>query len=122
MAARVSTRSLVGLAVLVLSLTWASQWWAGRSEAQIGAQVAALAKPGDIRMISSTTCPICKVAKAWYGEHQVAHAECVIEQDAACRAEYETLGTPGTPVMLVRGKPQLGFNPARLLAALQGGG
>lgn len=118
---KASRTPLVVLGTLVVAITVASTWWAGRQEAQVGAQVAALAKPGDIRMLSSETCAICKVAKAWFTEHQVSHAECVIERDAACKAEFEALQAPGTPVMLVRGKSQLGFNPGRLLAALQGG-
>ncbi len=107
---------------MVVAITLASTWWAGRQDAQVGEQVAALAKPGDIRMLSSQTCAICKVARAWFTEHQVAHAECVIERDAACKLEFEALQSPGTPVMLVRGKAQLGFNPVRLLATLQGSG
>lgn len=114
-----SRRSLLGLVALVLVLTAASEWWTRRAEAQLGQQVAALAKAGDIRMLASDTCGICVVARRWMTEHQVPFAECTIERDDACKAEFEALRAAGTPVMVVRGQPQLGFNPERLRAALQ---
>jgi hypothetical protein len=39
--------------------------------------------------------------------------------------EFEMLQAPGTPVIIVRGQPQLGFSPAhiaRALGAVQPGG
>jgi glutaredoxin len=114
-----SRRSLVALAALVLGITAASTWWAGRHEAQIGRQVAALAKPGDIRMLSSDTCGLCVVARKWLQQHAVAFSECSIERDAACRAAFEVSRSPGTPVLLVRRQTQVGFNAERLQAALQ---
>ena len=115
----VSRRSLLGLAALVLAVTAASEWWTRRAEAQLGQQVAALAQAGDIRMLASETCAICVVARRWMSEHQVPFAECTIERDSACKAEFDALRAAGTPVMVVRGKAQLGFNPERLRAALQ---
>lgn len=114
-----SRRSLFGLALLVLAITALSSWWAGRSEQALGARVASLAAPGDIRMLSSETCAICTVARRWFTEHRVAYSECLIERDTACRAEFDALGARGTPVLVVRGQPQLGFSPERLSAALQ---
>ena len=114
-----SRRSLLVLAALVLCITALSSWWAGRSERAVGERVAAMAAPGDIRMLSSETCAICVVARRWFTEHQVAYSECLIERDAACRAAFDAIGARGTPVLVVRGQPQLGFSPERLQSALQ---
>lgn len=114
-----SRQSLVVLAALVLGITAASTWWAERNEAQTGRQVAALAQPGDIRMLSSDTCGLCVVARNWFRQHAVAFSECSIERDATCRAAFEASRSPGTPVLLVRQQTQVGFNPERLQAALQ---
>jgi len=114
-----SKRSLVGLAALVLAVSVASQWWAGRHEERLGEAVAALAQAGDIRMLSSETCAICTVARAWFTEHRVPFSECMIERDAQCQADFEATLSPGTPVILVRGLPQVGFNPERVHAALK---
>jgi len=103
----------------VLALSAASAWWAARHEAALGAQVAALARPGDIRMLGSETCSICAAANRWFTVHGVPFTECLIERDAACRAAYEATGAPGTPVMLLRGQVDLGFNPTRLRDRLQ---
>ena len=116
---KTSKRSLLGLVALVLAVSVASQWWVGRHEQRLGGQVAALAQPGDIRMLSSETCAICTVALGWFNEHQVPFSECLIERDAQCRTDFDATRAPGTPVILVRGVPQLGFNPERLRLALQ---
>ncbi len=115
----VSRRSLLALVVLVLAVSGGSQWWQGRQDRQMGQQLAALVQPGDIHMLASESCSICWVARAWFKEHKIAFSECMIETDAACRQAFDKHGQPGTPVMLVRGQPQLGFDPGRLQQALQ---
>jgi glutaredoxin len=114
-----SRKSLFGLVVLVLAVTAASQWWSGRHEAQLGEQVAALARPGDVHMLSSDSCGICVVARQWFKQHQVPFTECSIERDPACRAAFDATRAPGTPVLVVRGRTLVGFNPERVLAGLQ---
>jgi glutaredoxin len=114
-----SRRSMFGLVLLVLAVSAASQWWAGRHEQRLGAQVASLAQPGDIRMLASETCSICSAARAWFTMHKVPFSECNIERDAACRADFEASGSPGTPVLLVRGRRLVGFSPDRLRDTLQ---
>lgn len=116
----VSRRSLFGLVLLILAISVASQWWGHRQEAQVGERLAALARPGDLKMIASDTCGICVVARAWLRDHGVAFEECSIERDAACRAEFEALRAAGTPVFVVSGQQaSLGFSPSRLLAQVR---
>ncbi|MBK6471005.1 MAG: hypothetical protein IPF94_09765 [Betaproteobacteria bacterium] len=118
---KTSPRALLGLALLVAAVAGAQQWWVAHQRADVGSAMAALAGPGDIHMISSDACSICVVARRWFGAHGVAYSECSIEHDAACRADFEARRAPGTPVLLVRGLPQLGFSPERLRAALEKG-
>lgn len=108
----------LGLAIVVLIAAFASQWWAGRQHAQLGRQVAALAQPGDIEMLSSTTCAICASARAWFQANGVRFGECFIETDAACAARFDAARSPGTPVIVVRGVAQIGFDPQRLKESL----
>lgn len=113
------------LFLLLAAVSLGLQAWQGRGQAALGERVAQAAAPGDLRMLSSTTCGICTQARQWFTEHGVAFSECFVERDAACRAEFERWQAPGTPVILVRGRPQLGFSPARIdgaLAATQAGG
>jgi len=116
---RPSRRSLLGLAVLVLAVAAASSWWAGLHDQRLGQQVATLAQPGDVHMLSSDSCAICLVARRWLTEHRVPFTECSIERDPVCRATFEATQAAGTPVMLVRGQPHLGFQPSHLLRLLQ---
>jgi len=116
---QVSRHSLLGLVLLVLAISAGSQWWAGREELRLGARVAALARPGDLHMLSSDTCGVCASARQWFKRYGVAYSECSIERDSACRARFDQLQAPGTPVILVRGQPELGFSPLRLKARLE---
>ena len=111
-------RSALSLGAIVLVVGAASEAWRAWSGDRIGAQVAALAAPGDIEMVSSDTCPYCVKARAWFGEHNVAFTECSIERDAACAARFRAYMSPGTPLLFVRGKPQVGFSPQRVAEAL----
>ncbi len=115
---KASPRSLFGLLVLIVAVGAAQQWWANRHASAIGAEVAALARPGDIHMLSSDTCAVCVAARAWFTVNRIAFSECSIERDAACRADFEATRAPGTPVVVVRGRPQVGFSPERLRLAL----
>lgn len=113
-----SSRSLIVVVVLALALSAGIQWWSGHVERRVGVQVAALVRPGDIRMLTSENCSACGHARAWFTEHRIPFDECTIERDAACRAEFETSQSQGTPLILVRGKAQVGFSAQLLLQAL----
>jgi glutaredoxin len=110
-------RSLLLLAALVLATLGALRAIDFWSDSRLGSAVAASARAGDIRMLSSVTCVYCAEARAWFGEHGVPFSECVIERDPACAATYDALMAPGTPVLLVRGKVQRGFSPRAIAAA-----
>jgi hypothetical protein len=106
--------------VLVIAIAWAlSQWWSSSVQADVGRQIAEHAQPGDLLMISSTTCAICVEARGWLQRHRVRFDECAIELDAACAARFAATLAPGTPVFVVRGAPQVGFSPQRLAEALK---
>jgi glutaredoxin len=117
--ARTSRRALWGLVALILIVMGAQEVWKSHTAGQVGQRMAALAQPGDIRMLSATTCPSCLVARRWLEQHGVAYEECFIDTDAVCRAEFDARQAVGTPVIVVRGQPQLGFSPDLVLAALQ---
>ena len=111
-------RPVLVLIALVLGAAAALQgaaWW---SRSTLGAQVAAAARPGDIRMIGSVGCVYCAEARAWFDAYRVPFSECLIERDAACAEQYAALRAPGTPVMIVRGKPLLGFSAQAIADAL----
>jgi glutaredoxin len=80
----------------------------------------AVARPGDIRMLSSVSCIFCTKARQYLTEHRIPFEECLIEKDTTCLADYKRLGASGTPTLLVRGQRQLGFDPLRVTAALGG--
>lgn len=113
-----SRASVFSLVLLVLCVSAGTQWWHGAREAKLGQALASRVAPGDIRLLSSDTCEACHFARHWLTSHGVPFSECSIERDAQCAAALRAAQAPGTPVVMVRGKPQLGFDPRRVLEAL----
>jgi len=111
-------RPLIALALLVAAAAAAGQWWFSRQQLALGREMAALARPGDIRMLSSTTCAVCTGARVWFKLHEIAFDECFIEKDRDCARRLQATRSPGTPVILVRGQTLVGFEPQRIRAAL----
>ena len=119
---RAQWRTLAGLVLVVALASGASQWWRSHLAGSIGEQLVAQARPGDIQMLSSTTCVFCTAARRWLTDQRVPFTECFIERDADCAARYQALGARGTPTLLVRGQVQLGFSPQQVLDGLRRGG
>lgn len=112
-------RSLAGLAIAALLTAGAIQAIGAWSRDRLGGEVAAAARPGDIAMIGSVDCVYCAAARDWFAAHRVPYTECQIERDPVCAAAYQALSAPGTPLMLVRGKRLLGFDPRAVADALR---
>lgn len=113
-----SLRSLAGLVLLVTAVSGASAWWREHRAGLLGEQLAALARPGDIVMLSSVTCVFCERARRWMTQQKVPFAECFIEHSELCARRYEAAGARGTPTLLVRGQPQWGFDAENVLSSL----
>lgn len=110
---------LIAAAVVLAAAYAGLPWWRSNTVAHQGQQMAALAGPGDIQMLSSQTCGYCTTARQWMSEHRVAFKECFVESDGTCAELYRATMAQGTPTMLVRGQVQLGFSPAQVLQRLQ---
>ena len=115
-------RRFGSLALVILAVWGGTQALQAWSRNRLGADAAEHAKPGDIQMLSSLTCPYCAAARAWFTEYRVPFDECFIERDAACQAKFNALLSPGTPMLLVRGQRQVGFDAQRVVKALQPAG
>ena len=104
----------------VIAVAWLASWaWRGHVAAEDGVELARLARPGDIRMISSETCPYCLAARQWMTQQGVPFGECFIERDAACAEDFQAQGAVGTPTLVVRGQRVIGFDRARLMEILK---
>jgi glutaredoxin len=90
-----------------------------RDDTATTARLVAATAPGDIRMLSSTTCRYCNEARAWLQAHRVPFDECFVERDAGCATLFARSGALGTPTFLVKGKRVIGFDRDGLLQALQ---
>lgn len=113
-----SRRSLWSLLLVVLVAGAAAEGARAWVQHQRAEALRAVARPGDIRMISSESCVFCAQARAWLTRERLPFEECFVERDGRCAADYDRLGRPGTPTLLVRGRAQLGFDPERITTAL----
>ena len=108
---------VVGLATAATTL-----WQRHRSSDDVQA-IARLAGPGDLFLYSATWCGWCTRAKQQLDAQRVAYGVCEIDLDAACKARFNALaarlGRSGTPIVLVRGEPQLGFDASQVRARLE---
>ncbi len=118
--ARNEIRALLAMAVLGLAISAAGTWWRDHQASQVGQRIVARAAAGDIRMLSSVDCVFCARARQWMTAQGIGFNECFIERDAGCAAQYRALMMPGTPVMLVRGQAQAGFDPQWISRRLGG--
>ena len=106
------------LPILVLAAWGFTQWLGQRQDQPLAEALRATARPGDILMLSSTTCSYCTKARSWLTEQRVPHSECFIERDPACLAEFQARSAPGTPTFVVRGQTVVGFDRKRMASLL----
>ena len=111
--------------LITLGVVWglfqALQWWQAQRQSQALAQVLQQhpVKAGDVLMYTTSSCPYCAQARDWLGRNHVPFTECNIELQAHCQAEFERQGSPGVPLMQVRGLWNLGFDAQWVTLALQ---
>ena len=111
--------SWMGLAALLVLVAGGMQGWTWWRQERQAEAVRVVAQPGQITMYTTNTCPYCAQARVWLNGHDVPWRECNIDQDAACRANFEAQGAPGVPLLHVNGHWQLGFDAQWLALALQ---
>lgn len=112
---------LVLLVVMVVAMS-AGQWLRGSRPAgsdEQGAALRAAVQPGELQMISSTTCAYCTKARLWLTEQQVPFDECFVETNAACRQRWLAVGAQATPTFVVGRSAVLGLDVPRLIELAQ---
>lgn len=111
-------KSLLVLVAIVAGTGFGMQAYRDRANDELGRQVAAYAKPGDILMLSSVSCVYCDRARAWFERHGVPFSECFIERDATCADRFRASMAQGTPTLFVKGRRVVGFSAQQVLEAL----
>jgi len=116
---RTSFKSLLGLALVMLLAWGAREMLVHQQVSQQGQDVRVKVRADDIVMYTTDTCPYCAKAREWLTEQKVPWRDCNVDHEAQCRTDYEAKGSPGVPLMKVRGQWQLGFDPDWLVQTLQ---
>lgn len=116
---RIDWTSLLILLAIVAGTGFGMQIYRDRADDDLGRQVAAYARPGDIHMLSSVSCVYCDRARAWFDRHRVPYSECFVERDELCADRFRAAMTQGTPTLFVKGRRLVGFSAQRVLDALR---
>ena len=69
-------------------------------------------------LYSTSTCPYCKMTRAFLAKHQVPYVEMDIERSRVALQQYDQLGGGGVPILVVNDKIIRGYNPDKMLAVL----
>jgi glutaredoxin len=64
-----------------------------------------------VTMYSTSWCPHCKRARAYFAEKGIRFTEIDVEKSESGRRDYEAIGGKGVPVILVGDKMMRGFSP-----------
>ena len=67
-----------------------------------------------IVMYSTSWCPHCKRARAWFAQNGIDYQEVDVEKSEAAKRDFAALGGGGEPLILVGDKAMRGFDPARM--------
>jgi len=101
-------------ACILLTLVGARAIAIGR---ELGAASSAMAEAptSDGRLVVYTTsfCPYCRKAKAWFDDRQIAYVERNVDFDTSARDEWNALGGRSVPLIAIDGQVvQRGFDPS----------
>lgn len=72
----------------------------------------------EVKVYTSNTCPYCTMAKDYLKEKGVEFNEKNVQVDAAARDELISMGYTGVPVLVIGEEEIVGFDRARIDAAL----
>jgi len=70
-------------------------------------------------MYSTSWCPHCKRARAYFAQNGIAYQDIDVEKSESGKRDFARLGGGGVPLILVGGKAMRGFDPARMDQLLQ---
>ncbi|MFG6447269.1 glutaredoxin family protein [Roseateles sp. BYS180W] len=112
-------RGLGSLALVLGVVLGLSQWARWSQQDRHAEALRQLLSPGQLQMISSTTCTYCDRARTWFTQERIPFTECYIERDKACLARYQALGARGTPTFVLHEQVVLGLDLPRLQALAQ---
>lgn len=111
---------LLGFWILVAVGAWASLHAGSAPPKAVSptAMAASVAKAGDpalkIQMYTTAWCGVCKRAKRYMKDHDIAYTEYDVEKDAARAEEFRLLGGRGVPLILVGSQIMHGFDQEEL--------
>lgn len=72
----------------------------------------------DVKVYTSSTCPYCTMAKDYLKDKGVDFDERNVQTDDQARDELISKGYTGVPVLIINGEEIVGFDQARIDAAL----
>lgn len=63
-------------------------------------------------LFTLSTCPFCRDARAWLGQHRIDHVELEVDTSSDAQRLFARLGEPALPVLVGRDRRVRGYVPA----------
>jgi len=71
---------------------------------------------GDVVLYATSWCGYCKKARELLSNNGIPYVEYDIEKSGEGKAQYDSLGGGGVPLLLIKGQVVKGFNADRILS------
>jgi glutaredoxin len=102
------------LMVIIIALI-AYQHWNADEPDSIGGKAD---RPPQVVMYGTSSCPACKMARAYFYQHDIPYVEHDIEWSSKAKREFRKLGGRGVPLILIGNEKFMGWSAYAVEAAL----
>ncbi len=100
--------------VIIIALI-AYQHWNADEPDSIGGKAD---RPPQVVMYGTSSCPACKMARAYFYQHDIPYVEHDIEWSSKAKREFRKLGGRGVPLILIGNEKFMGWSAYAVEAAL----
>lgn len=110
------SRWLILLVVIIGLLSY--QHWNKIERHTAGSSGPTLDTSHHVVMYSTSWCPYCQKARAFFDQHNISYTEYDIEESSEAESRYRKLGGRGVPLILVGTEKIMGWSPRAVKDAL----
>ena len=100
--------------VIIIALI-AYQHWNADEPDSIGGKAD---RPPQVVMYGTSSCPACKMARAYFYQHDIPYVEHDIEWSSKAKRQFRKLGGRGVPLILIGNEKFMGWNQFVVAQAL----
>ena len=108
-------KKLYVLLVIIIIAVIAYQHWNADEPDSTGGKAD---RPPQVVMYGTSSCPACKMARAYFYQHDIPYVEHDIEWSSKAKRQFRKLGGRGVPLILIGNEKFMGWNQFVVAQAL----